>query len=145
MVDEQQGGRTMERQVLNTIKLTVLKHIDTLVWQYYRQTVDEIVNDLYVRQLCIKPNPTVDEIFTMLFEKRILTHISGAEAKELHSVLERFQRGTFGLCERCGQEVDSAELARVPAQRFCSGCLKSKNGLSATILPATNTIQITVV
>ncbi len=91
--------------------------------------------------MCIKPDPTVDEIFNVLFEKRILVHITGTEAKELHEVLGRFQRGTFGLCKCCGQEIDSAELQRVPLQRFCSGCLKSGSGFSTGMLQTIRTTQ----
>ncbi len=38
---------------------------------------------------------------------------------EVESALGRMERGTYGMCERCGREIDFARLKANPAARFC--------------------------
>ncbi len=38
---------------------------------------------------------------------------------EVARALQRMDRGTYGLCERCGREIDFARLKASPAARFC--------------------------
>jgi DnaK suppressor protein len=36
--------------------------------------------------------------------------------------LERFERGTYGTCERCGADIDPARLKALPYAIFCLHC-----------------------
>lgn len=38
---------------------------------------------------------------------------------EVIHALQRMERGTYGVCERCGREIDYARLKASPAVRFC--------------------------
>ncbi len=44
------------------------------------------------------------------------------EVLEIRGALERMQRGTFGKCECCTDEIDLARLERLPHARFCIEC-----------------------
>ncbi len=38
--------------------------------------------------------------------------------------LERFEQGTYGICERCGQTIDPARLEALPYATLCLPCQK---------------------
>lgn len=46
--------------------------------------------------------------------KQLLTQVTDA--------LERFEQGTYGLCERCGSEIDPARLKALPYATLCLHC-----------------------
>ena len=41
---------------------------------------------------------------------------------EVDAALARLDAGTYGLCERCGQQIGEARLDALPAARTCIGC-----------------------
>ncbi len=41
---------------------------------------------------------------------------------EVEAALERVERGTYGHCERCGQQISAARLEAKPAARLCITC-----------------------
>lgn len=47
-------------------------------------------------------------------EKRLLTKIDQA--------LERIEKGTFGICEECGQEIGAKRLEARPVTTMCIEC-----------------------
>jgi RNA polymerase-binding protein DksA len=38
---------------------------------------------------------------------------------DVERALQRMERGEYGVCERCGREIDFARLKASPAARFC--------------------------
>jgi DnaK suppressor protein len=41
---------------------------------------------------------------------------------EVEHALAKFEAGTYGLCENCGQPIAPARLEAKPAARFCINC-----------------------
>lgn len=41
---------------------------------------------------------------------------------QVESALERIERGTYGRCERCGEEIDYARLEAIPYATLCIRC-----------------------
>jgi RNA polymerase-binding protein DksA len=41
---------------------------------------------------------------------------------QVQDALDRFEQGTYGLCERCGEEIDPARLEALPYVTFCLHC-----------------------
>lgn len=41
---------------------------------------------------------------------------------EVDAALVRLEKGTFGACERCGNEIDHARLQALPYARLCIAC-----------------------
>ncbi len=41
---------------------------------------------------------------------------------QVSDALERFEQGTYGFCERCGQEIDPARLEALPYATLCIYC-----------------------
>ena len=44
------------------------------------------------------------------------------ELKLIDEALERIAAGTFGTCQKCGEQVQSARLEAVPYTRYCIKC-----------------------
>jgi len=48
---------------------------------------------------------------------------------EVEHALRKFEEGTYGLCDRCGQGIDPARLEALPEANLCLSCkaLLAKN------------------
>ena len=48
---------------------------------------------------------------------------------EIEHALHKFDDGTYGLCDRCGQRIDPARLEAIPEATLCLNCkaLLAKN------------------
>jgi DnaK suppressor protein len=60
----------------------------------------------------------------LALENRIRQELSGIE-----HALEKFEKGTYGLCDNCGQLIDPERLEALPQASLCVNCkaLLSKN------------------
>ena len=45
---------------------------------------------------------------------------------EVEAALAKLDEGTYGICEGCGQQIDSARLEAMPAARFCINCASKR-------------------
>ncbi|MDP8936268.1 MAG: TraR/DksA family transcriptional regulator [Actinomycetota bacterium] len=45
-----------------------------------------------------------------------------ASLDEVNEALAKFDKGTYGLCERCGNAIAPARLEAKPAARLCIDC-----------------------
>jgi RNA polymerase-binding protein DksA len=41
---------------------------------------------------------------------------------QVREALKRFEQGTFGVCENCGQSIDPARLKAIPYSALCISC-----------------------
>lgn len=41
---------------------------------------------------------------------------------EVEHALQKFQEGTYGLCDNCGQSIDPARLEALPQASLCLNC-----------------------
>jgi len=57
----------------------------------------------------------------LALEKRIRDQLA-----EVEHTLTKFEQGTYGLCDRCGQPIDPARLEALPQANLCLSC-KAKN------------------
>jgi RNA polymerase-binding transcription factor DksA len=53
-----------------------------------------------------------------------LMETEGQAMGEVLDALRRLEEGTFGRCERCGDEIPSDRLRAVPSTRYCVGCAR---------------------
>jgi len=57
----------------------------------------------------------------LALEKRVLEQLA-----DVDEALTKFEKGSYGLCEKCGQPIDPARLEALPQARLCVAC-KAKN------------------
>ena len=53
----------------------------------------------------------------LALENRIRQELSGIE-----HALQKFEEGTYGLCDNCGQPIDPARLEALPQASLCLNC-----------------------
>ena len=53
----------------------------------------------------------------LVLEKRINEQLADVE-----HALNKFEEGTYGLCDSCGQQIDPARLEALPHARLCMNC-----------------------
>lgn len=53
----------------------------------------------------------------LALENRIVEQLNGVE-----HALQKFEKGTYGLCDRCGQPIDPARLEALPEASLCMSC-----------------------
>ncbi len=60
----------------------------------------------------------------LTLEKRIREQLA-----EVEHALRKFEDGTYGLCDNCGQTIDPARLEALPQANLCLSCktLQTKN------------------
>ncbi len=45
---------------------------------------------------------------------------------EVEHALEKFDQGTYGVCENCGAEIPEVRLEAKPAARLCINCASAR-------------------
>jgi RNA polymerase-binding protein DksA len=45
---------------------------------------------------------------------------------DIDAALEKFERGTYGICESCGGPIAEARLEAMPAARLCITCASKR-------------------
>jgi len=53
----------------------------------------------------------------LALEKRVREQLA-----EVEHALHKFDEGTYGLCESCGQPIDPARLEALPQAKLCMSC-----------------------
>ncbi|MCX7779183.1 MAG: TraR/DksA C4-type zinc finger protein [Patescibacteria group bacterium] len=44
--------------------------------------------------------------------------------EEVNLALEKIKKGTYGICEKCGQKIDEKRLRALPTAKYCLTCKK---------------------
>lgn len=68
---------------------------------------------------------------TLELEKRLaLENRIRQELARIEHALQKFEEGTYGLCDICGQPIDPARLEALPQATLCMNCKaqQEKNG-----------------
>ena len=53
----------------------------------------------------------------LVLERRVRDHLT-----EIEHALHKFEEGTYGLCDTCGQSIDPARLEALPQANLCLSC-----------------------
>lgn len=49
-----------------------------------------------------------------------------AAIKEIEAALERLDKGSYGICEECGNEISEGRLKIVPFAKYCKDCQEDR-------------------
>jgi len=62
----------------------------------------------------------------LILEKRVRDQLA-----EVEHALHKFEQGTYGLCDICGQPIEPARLEALPHANLCLSCKahQAKNGM----------------
>jgi RNA polymerase-binding transcription factor DksA len=51
-----------------------------------------------------------------------LDTLARAELADIEAALRRIESGSFGICGKCGNEIEDGRLRALPYTRNCAGC-----------------------
>ena len=68
-----------------------------------------------------EPDEHVDEVEE--YESLLpIEHRLELRLQAIDQALEKIEKGTYGICERCGQEIELERLKACPEAKKCLGC-----------------------
>ncbi len=116
----------MNSAAFHTIKQALLREVDQILWRDLHQSLAEVLNDLYIRRFTMRIDPLSDDVFRVMARAGVLDTLANPKALELRDALQRLERGTFGLCLHCGEELPVPLLEQEPTARYCPPCSEAK-------------------
>jgi DnaK suppressor protein len=111
------GEHASVNELLDRERASTLHRIASLTRQF-----DAIVES---SALTVNDDEHDPEGTTVAFERAQVGALLADAKKYLVAVdraIERFLDGSYGRCERCGQEIGHERLAALPAVETCIGC-----------------------
>ena len=105
-------------------KVALLSELDVTLQKICHQRLDDVVNELRLRYVNVKPDSSPDEMISVFLQSGVLKTISAAPIVKLRASLERIRLGTFGLCTSCGRKISAVYLEQNPTSPRCASCDK---------------------
>jgi DnaK suppressor protein len=103
----------------------------------YEQTQAEI--ERLRESLKVEVDPSADEGDPDLYEREknlALLQTLGHRLQSLEWALHLVDRGSYGICERCGQRIDPARLKILPETTLCVKCKGDLERLAKHRMPS---------
>lgn len=108
---------TLRTKKLDTIRKQLQARREALAQDLRQTTRDFIEEDPFFSDAIDQASADMDRSFALQLknrEREILTQIDVA--------LQRMDRGEFGECERCGEEIADARIRAFPLTTLCVDC-----------------------
>jgi RNA polymerase-binding transcription factor DksA len=112
----------MKAKELQRIKAALLSELDITLQKCYHQRLSDIVNDLRIHYVSIKPDSSPDEVFSVFLQSGVMKTMTAAPIVRMRESIERIRLGTFGLCDICGRNISAAYLEKNPTTKHCALC-----------------------
>lgn len=116
-----------------------LRHFKYLLEQH-RENREELIDDMeeprlgdyddfYLDELSGYDNHPA-EVATELFDKEHYMALKKLQMKEVEDIKraeKKIEEGTYGICEKCGKEIDRKRLELIPHARYCIDCAREED------------------
>jgi len=106
----------------NRVKYSLLRELDVRFQRSHHERLSEIINDLRMHHTEIKPDANADDLISFIDRSRLLYFVSDPSMKELRATFDRLRKGTFGICEACGETIPAELLEKLPTMTLCAPC-----------------------
>jgi DnaK suppressor protein len=107
----------MNRKQLNFFKEFLQKRLEDIAGEA-RETVDEMTDE-------DDTFPDPNDRATLESDRNFVLRIRDRERKlrtKIERALERIEKGSFGICEECGEEISEGRLKARPVTTLCIKC-----------------------
>ena len=113
-----------EQQKLKDILLAEKKEIENQLSNFANKN-PLIEGDYQTRFNKSDQSDTLDEKarnITDYEEEKAVEQNLESRLKEINETLEKIDKGTYGVCDKCLSPIDQKRLAVIPVARFCVDC-----------------------
>ncbi|MBM4168616.1 MAG: hypothetical protein FJ215_05610 [Ignavibacteria bacterium] len=105
------------------LRRILLGEIDRVLTRSYRQTLAEVMNELYVRGTISSCDLSDDSIIRALSSSHLLDLSPTESLSQVRGALARLGAGRYGICMTCHRDIPFRDLHRQPTRSLCSACL----------------------
>lgn len=105
-----------------------LKHFKKILQDQLKQRTDNVresqANALEMKAADDGPKDSVDMSLQDV-NQEIALRLGERESKmvaEIDQALLRIKEGSYGICARCGNEINEKRLQAIPTARYCAAC-----------------------
>lgn len=113
---------------------------DGPAWVTLMEERQRVRDEIAHQELLIQDRPTTtnhladnaSDVTEQAMSLALHCHLE-ALLKEIERAMVRVERGTYGLCERCGKRIDAERLRIVPSAALCIECAKRQAWIVKTI------------
>ncbi len=100
----------------------MLRRLDRTLQEQYHQSLAEVLAELRIRNVLTEYEPTAETIFNVLLHTNILGQGTSPSVRSMRGAMERFVRGSYGFCSRCGKPIPASVLGDDPTATVCPNC-----------------------
>lgn len=103
----------------------LMKDLDSLLKYHFRQSLDEVVNELRNHSI-ISDSGHPTSILRGIHYSQILNFRKEKEVTRMKETILRILNDTYGVCTVCGNSIPDPLLLEIPTTEFCSICMKHR-------------------
>ncbi|NPB06925.1 MAG: TraR/DksA family transcriptional regulator [Aquificae bacterium] len=81
----------------------------------------------------------LEDIGQITYTEELLDNLSQVEMqtiREIEYALEKINKGIYGMCEGCGEQIPEARLCAIPWTRYCAKCAEEMEKETGTYMPS---------
>jgi YteA family regulatory protein len=83
------------------------------------------------------PAEIASELFDMQHQMALKKHQKN-ELDQINQAREKMEKGTYGICEECGKDIDPSRLELLPHAKQCIECAKAWDDVVLTLKQSRN-------
>ena len=108
---------------------TVLMEKKRALWNELRDEIFRKTGEELHTQFEIAQDPADTGLIAVLEDTGLaVADIRRQELTMMDEAMNKLERGTYGLCEDCGVEIDEKRLSVAPLVLYCIDCQKRREG-----------------
>lgn len=121
----------MNKEFLNKIRRQLLqeeKHLESELKRIAKKD-SKVKNRIDFDTIRVEVGDDEDEnaFETALFDTNVALEQSLEKIlNDISKAIEKIEKGTYGVCEKCGKEISQKRLEAFPAAKLCIKCKKNK-------------------
>jgi RNA polymerase-binding transcription factor DksA len=104
------------------LEQSLLKELDTRLQSCWHESLQEVITDLRIHWVDIKPDASPDDLISVISSTRLLDFVNTQPLAEIRDTFQRINQGTFGTCVGCGLEISAEILESQPNAKLCPAC-----------------------
>ncbi|MBD3366462.1 hypothetical protein GF360_03960 [candidate division WWE3 bacterium] len=125
------SGKNLPKSLIDSLKKTLQKKNDSLEKQ--EKLLDS--EDPYMQEGRAEDNSEmVDDAYLEDTFKTVIDaqkRVLGSVKSNVQKALGKLSRGEYGVCEKCGEDIDPARLKAYPEAHLCSECARRSEASSS--------------